>query len=157
MHEWMACLQQGTLVPGLGLGLDQQNLLLAQPLLGDCLNTHTIQPKQAKTTPNQSPSINTQTISEFQSDQCVWRFEQVLSIQQSFICLFTCIEKLENKQNKSIFMIFEIRGSKILESSLNIIIMYYRIYHGQRTTHLGLVWLKSNFSISYEGKSMSKW
>ena len=40
MHEWMACLQQGTLVPGLGLGLDQQNLLLAQPLLGDYLNTH---------------------------------------------------------------------------------------------------------------------
>ena len=40
MHEWMACLQQGTLAPGLGLGLDQQSLLLAQPLLGDYLNTH---------------------------------------------------------------------------------------------------------------------
>ena len=40
MHEWMACLQQGTLAPGLGLGLDQQNLLLAQPPLDDWLNTH---------------------------------------------------------------------------------------------------------------------
>ena len=40
MHEWMACLQQGTLAPGLGLGLDQQNLLLAQPPLGDYLSTH---------------------------------------------------------------------------------------------------------------------
>ena len=40
MHEWMACLQQGTLVPGLGLGLVQRNLLLAQPLLDDCLNIH---------------------------------------------------------------------------------------------------------------------
>ena len=40
----------------------------------------------------------------------------------------------ENKKIKSIFMIFENRGSKILELSLNIIIMYYKIYHGQRTT-----------------------
>ena len=29
MHEWMACLQQGTLAPGLGLELDQPNLHLA--------------------------------------------------------------------------------------------------------------------------------
>ena len=40
VHGWMACLQQGTLVPGLGLGLDQQNLLLSQPLLDDYLSTH---------------------------------------------------------------------------------------------------------------------
>ena len=60
MHEWMACLQQGTLVPGLGLGLDQQNLLLAQPLLDDCLKTHNSTKNKPKTTPNQSPSIHTQ-------------------------------------------------------------------------------------------------
>ena len=53
MHEWMACLQQGTLVPGLGLGLDQQNLLLAQPLLDDCLNTH----NSTKTSQNNTKSI----------------------------------------------------------------------------------------------------
>ena len=36
----MACLQQGTPAPGLGLGLDQQNLLLAQPPLDDYLISH---------------------------------------------------------------------------------------------------------------------
>ena len=53
MHEWMACLQQGTLVPGLGFRLDQQNLLLAQPLLDDCLNTH----NSTKTSQNNTKSI----------------------------------------------------------------------------------------------------
>ena len=37
MHEWMACLQQGTLAPGLGLALDQANLLLVQAPLDDDL------------------------------------------------------------------------------------------------------------------------
>ena len=58
----MACLAQQT---GLGLGLDQQNLLLAQSLLDDYLNTHNSTKNKPKTTPNQSPSIHTQTISEF--------------------------------------------------------------------------------------------
>ena len=35
----MACLQQGTLVPGLGLELDQPNLHLAPTLLDDGLNS----------------------------------------------------------------------------------------------------------------------
>ena len=49
MHEWMACLQQGTLVPGLGLGLDQQNLLLAQPPLDDYLISHNSTKNKPKT------------------------------------------------------------------------------------------------------------
>ena len=65
MHEWMACLQQGTLVPGLGLGLDQQNLLLSQPPLDDYLSTHNSTKNKPKTSTNQSTSIHTQTISEF--------------------------------------------------------------------------------------------
>ena len=65
MHEWMACLQQGTLAPGLGLGLDQPNLHLVQPPLDDDLITPNSTKNKPKQTPNQSPSIHTQTISEF--------------------------------------------------------------------------------------------
>ena len=39
MHEWLACLQQGTLAPGLGLELDQPNLHLAPTLLEGGLNS----------------------------------------------------------------------------------------------------------------------
>ena len=53
MHEWMACLQQGTLAPGLGLGLDQPNLHLAQPLLDDDLNS----PNSNKNKPKHTKSI----------------------------------------------------------------------------------------------------
>jgi hypothetical protein len=60
MHEWMACLQQGTLAPGLGLGLDQPNLHLAQPPLDDDLITPNSTKNKPKQTPNQSPSIHTQ-------------------------------------------------------------------------------------------------
>ena len=49
MHEWMACLQQGTLVPGLGLELDQPNLHLAPNPLDDGLNLPQFKQKQAKT------------------------------------------------------------------------------------------------------------
>ena len=48
MHEWMACLQQGTLAPGLGLELDQPNLHLAPTLLDDGLNS----PNSNKNKPN---------------------------------------------------------------------------------------------------------
>ena len=60
----MACLPQGTLVPGLGLELDQPNLHLAQTPLDDDL----ISPKFNKTsqnTPNQSSSKQTHNLSEF--------------------------------------------------------------------------------------------
>lgn len=49
MHEWMACLQQGTLAPGLGLELDQPNLHLAPTLLDGGLNSPNSKQKQAKT------------------------------------------------------------------------------------------------------------
>ena len=57
----MACLQQGTLVPGLGLELEQPNLLLAQIPLDDCLNlpiSNKNKPKHTKSIIKQS---NTQT------------------------------------------------------------------------------------------------
>ena len=57
MHEWMACLQQGTLAPGLGLGLDQPNLHLALLPLDDDLkspNSNKNKPKHIKSTIKQS-------------------------------------------------------------------------------------------------------
>ena len=64
MHEWMACLQQGTLAPGLGLELDQPNLHLAQAPLDDDLispNFH----KASQNTPNQSSSNQTHNLGKF--------------------------------------------------------------------------------------------
>ena len=57
MHEWMAFLQQGTLAPGLGLGLDQPNLHLAQAPLDDDL----ISPKNSQNKPK-THQINHQAI-----------------------------------------------------------------------------------------------
>ena len=57
MHGWMACLQQGTLVPGLGPELDQPNLHLAPTLLEDGLNLPNLnknKPKHTKSTIKQS-------------------------------------------------------------------------------------------------------
>ena len=62
MHEWMACLQLDTLVPGLGLGLDQPNLHLAQPLLDDDLNTPNSTTKTSQNTPNQPSSNHTHNL-----------------------------------------------------------------------------------------------
>ena len=53
----MACLQQSTLVPGLGLELDQPNLHLAPTLLDDGLNSpnsNKNKQKQTKSTIKQS-------------------------------------------------------------------------------------------------------
>ena len=60
MHEWMACLQQGTLAPGLGLGLDQPNLHLAQAPLDDDL----ISPKIHKTSQKHTKSIIKQSYTQ---------------------------------------------------------------------------------------------
>ena len=57
MHEWMACLQQGTLVPGPGLALGQPNLLLVQAPLDDDLNftqIHKTSQKHTKSITKQS-------------------------------------------------------------------------------------------------------
>ena len=61
MHECMACLQQGTLAPGLGLELDQPNLHFALSPLDDDLITPNSTKNKPKQTPNQSPSKHTQT------------------------------------------------------------------------------------------------
>ena len=56
----MACLQQGTLAPGLGLELDQPNLLLAQLPLDNCLNL----PISNKNKPKHTKSIIKQTYTQ---------------------------------------------------------------------------------------------
>ena len=60
MHEWMACLQQGTLVPGPGLALGQPNLLLVQAPLDDDL----ILPKIHKTSQKHTKSITKQSYTQ---------------------------------------------------------------------------------------------
>ena len=60
MHEWMACLQQGTLAPGLGLELDQPNLHLAPTLLDGGLNS----PNSNKNKPKHTKSIIKQTYTQ---------------------------------------------------------------------------------------------
>ena len=65
MHEWLACLQQGTLAPGLGLELDQPNLYLAQPPLGDYLSTHNSTKNKPKTNTKSITKHSHTTSSEF--------------------------------------------------------------------------------------------
>ena len=57
----MACLQQGTLVPGLGLELDQPNLHLAPTLLDGGLNSPNSNKNKQKHTKSTIKQSYTQT------------------------------------------------------------------------------------------------